>query len=162
MGMGLNLKMLSTLKKLNSVIHRTTYSTRFISLFYCELEKNGNVLYANAGHGPGIIFDGDDVRFLEPTGTIIGAIAEIPLERAYAHLPKNATLLLFTDGITERILPSGEPWEMEGLIELVKANRSLSAAELVALIFKTAFSLKHESDIFEDDATVVVIKRGDE
>lgn len=162
MGMGLHLKMLYILKKLNAVIHQSTYSTRFTSLFYAELEINGNVLYANAGHVPGLIIAGDEVTYLSPTGTIMGPLANIPLERSYAFLPKNGIFILFTDGITERETPDGEAWEMEGLIELVQENRHLDAQELVDLIFETAFSLNHQSDLFEDDATVIVIKRGAE
>ena len=58
MGMGLHLKMLYILKKLNTVIHQSTYSTRFTSLFYAELEMKGNVLYANAGHVTGLSIGG--------------------------------------------------------------------------------------------------------
>ncbi|TDI77503.1 MAG: hypothetical protein E2O84_00900 [Bacteroidetes bacterium] len=159
MGMGLHLKMLYTLKKLNSVIHRSTFSTRFTSLFYCELESNGNVLFANAGHVPGLIIDGDKVTQLNPTGTILGPMAEIALERSFAFMPEGSILVLFTDGITERVTDTGEPWETEGLIELVKKNRDLSAGELLEVIFETAFSFTHESDVFEDDATIVIIKR---
>jgi Stage II sporulation protein E (SpoIIE) len=159
MGMGLHLKMLYILKKLNAVIHRSTFSTRFTSLFYGELESNGNVLFANAGHVPGLIIHGESVSYLEPTGTILGPIADISLERSYSYMPEGSVFVLFTDGITERVTESGEPWEMEGLVKLVKQNQHLSASDLVEHIFETAFSFDHESDVFEDDATIVVVKR---
>lgn len=159
MGMGTHLRMLYTMKKLNREIHRTTYSTRFISVLYTELEKNGNLLYANAGHMPGLIFDGDDVRQLEPTGMILGPLADVPLDRAFAHLPPGGILVLFTDGVTERITDSDEPLETEGLIEIIQTNRHLTAADLVDCVFKKALALHHESDILDDDTTVVVIKR---
>jgi sigma-B regulation protein RsbU (phosphoserine phosphatase) len=159
MGMGTHLRMLYTMKKLNREIHRTTYSTRFISVLYTELEKNGNLLYANAGHVPGLIINGEKVQQLEPTGMILGPIADVSLDRAFAHIPPGGILVLFTDGVTERITESGEPLETEGLIEMVQANKHLSADDLVDHIFKTALALHHESDILEDDMTVVVIKR---
>ncbi len=159
MGTGTHLKMLYTLKKLNREIHRTTFSTRFISVFYSELEKNGNLLYTNAGHVPGLIFDGDEVHQLEPTGMILGPIADIALDRAFAHIPPGGILVLFTDGVTERITASNEPLETEGLIEIIQTNRHLSAADLVDCVFKKALALHHESDILDDDTTVVVIKR---
>jgi len=159
MGMGTHLKMLYTMKKLNRAIHQTTFSTRFISVFYCEMEENGNVLYANAGHAPGLLFDGDSVTHLESTGMILGPIKDIQLERSYAHIPPGGLLVLFTDGVTERIGPDNEPFEVEGLVDLIRQNRSLTADELVDVIIEKALSLNHESDILEDDATVVVIKR---
>jgi len=159
MGTSLQLKMIYSLKKLNSVIHNTTYSTRFTSLFYGELEKNGNVLYANMGHTPGLIIDGDNVTMLSPTGTIMGPLADLQLDRAYAYLPVGGILVLYTDGITERVRSNGEAWDIDGLVALIKENRDLPAKELLEVIFKTALSLGHESDILEDDATVVVVKR---
>ncbi len=160
MGMGTHLKMLYTMKKLNTVIHRTTFSTRFISVFYSELEENGNVLYVNAGHVPGLLFDADGtVEMLEPTGMILGAIPELPLDRAYAHIPKGGMLVLFTDGITERVSPTNEPFEVDGLIGVISDHKKLPAEQLVECIFERAFEFEHESDLLEDDATVVVVKR---
>ncbi len=159
MGMGTNLKMLYTMKKLNREIHRTRLSTRFISVFYAEFEKNGNILYANAGHSPGLLLDGMQVTHLEPTGTIVGPLPELPLERAYAHIPPGGILVLFTDGVTERVDPDNVPFETEGVIKVVRENQSLGAQALVECIFEKALSLEHESDLLEDDATVVVVKR---
>ena len=50
MGIEKHMKMIHTLKKLNSVIYRSAYSTRFVSLFYAEMEEKGNLFYVNAGH----------------------------------------------------------------------------------------------------------------
>ena len=83
MGVGTNLKMLYTMKKLNRVLHGTTFSTRFISVFYCELHRHGGLLYANAGHTSGLIITEDTVAELGPTGTVMGPLLDIPLERAY-------------------------------------------------------------------------------
>jgi len=117
------------------------------------------VLYANMGHTPGLIIDGDNVTMLSPTGTIMGPLADLQLDRAYAYLPVGGILVLYTDGITERVRSNGEAWDIDGLVALIKENRDLPAKELLEVIFKTALSLGHESDILEDDATVVVVKR---
>jgi len=159
MGMGTHMKMLYTLKKLNREIHRTTLSTRFISVFYGEIELNGNFLYANAGHSSGLIFNGAGVTHLNPTGTILGPLPNIPLDRAYGNIPAGGLLVLYTDGVTERVEADNTPFETEGLIRLVRENRHLGARQLVDCIFDQAVSLNHESDRLEDDATVVVVKR---
>ncbi|MEK7729524.1 MAG: SpoIIE family protein phosphatase, partial [candidate division KSB1 bacterium] len=61
MGLEKEMKMVETLKKLNRVIHRSTFSSRFISLFYGEIESNGNVIYVNAGHPGPLLVHGDRV-----------------------------------------------------------------------------------------------------
>lgn len=159
MGIGTNLKMLFTMKKLNRVIHESTYSTRFISVFFAELESNGGLLYTNAGHTSGILLIDDDVTLLEPTGTIMGPLPDIPLERAYAMVPKGALLALYTDGITERMNDDGSEFGEQGLIALLKKYRDLPADEIVNTICDHALALDHESDILEDDTTLMVIKR---
>jgi len=159
MGVGTNLKMLYTLKKLNRVIHKTTFSTRFISVFYCELQTGGGLLYANAGHTSGLIITQDETISLDPTGTIMGPLPDISLERAWAQIPEGAMMVLFTDGITERVLPDGSPFDTEGLISKIRENAHLSAADIVNKVFEYSLSLDHESDILEDDSTLLVIKR---
>ena len=159
MGVGTNLKMLYTMKKLNRVLHETTFSTRFVSVFYCELARSGGILYTNAGHTSALILDGDTVRRLDPTGPIMGALPDIPLERAYSQLPPGGILVLYTDGITERTEKDGSLFEEEGLIREVQKVRDESAATIVGEVFDYAMGLGHQSDLLEDDATLMVIKR---
>ncbi|PIQ60576.1 MAG: hypothetical protein COV99_10745 [Bacteroidetes bacterium CG12_big_fil_rev_8_21_14_0_65_60_17] len=159
MGIGTNLKMIFTMKKLNRVIHESTFSSRFISVFFAELEASGGILYTNAGHTSGLLFDGEDVTMLHPTGTIMGPLPDIPLERAYAHMEKGGILVLYTDGITERVEKDGAEFGEQGLIRLVNELRGESAADMVDHIFERALSLDHESDILEDDSTLLIIKR---
>src|SRR3990172_127666 len=61
MGIEKQLKMVHTIKKLNSVIYRSLYSSRFISLFYGEIEKDGHLIYVNAGHPTQFIINGDKI-----------------------------------------------------------------------------------------------------
>ena len=74
MGMEEEMKMVYTFRKLNRVIHRSMLSSRFVSLFYSEVERNGNLLYvkrrpsaaaARPRHGrPGASADRHDPRRL--------------------------------------------------------------------------------------------------
>ena len=50
MGQAENEKITATVSRLNRVIHRTGLSSRFISMFYAELEEAGNLAYVNGGH----------------------------------------------------------------------------------------------------------------
>lgn len=159
MGMGTGFKMLNMLKRLNRVIHETTYSTRFISVFYCELDNEGGILYANAGHTSGLILHDGMVERLDPTGTVMGPLENIPLLRAFSKLPRGGVLVLYTDGITERVDQNGSPWEDEGLIRYVRERCHLSAEEIVDQTYEYALSLDHESDLLEDDSTLMIIKR---
>jgi len=159
MGVGINMKMIYTMKKLNREVNRTTFSTRFVSVFYGELHRSGGLLYANAGHTSGLIITDDTVTPLDPTGPIMGPLPDIPLERGYANVPEGAILALYTDGITERVTPEGTPFEIEGLVEEIRRHRHRSASDIVSEVFEHVATLGHESDMFEDDMTLVILKR---
>ena len=50
MGLGRDYKIVRTVERLNRIIHESILTSRFVSMFYGELESDGNFLYVNAGH----------------------------------------------------------------------------------------------------------------
>jgi len=68
-------------------------------------------------------------------------------------------MILYTDGITERVYEDGTPFDTSGLTEQVRKHTKCDAAEIVERVFEYAHSLEHESDLLEDDSTLLVIKR---
>jgi hypothetical protein len=158
MGLEKHFKMIYTFKKLNTVIHRSVYSTSFVSLFYSEIEKSGNILYVNAGHPSPILFDGENIQELESTGIVFGALPEIDLSRNHAYMKKGSVLVLFSDGIIERQNNNLEEFDTRGIKEVVKNNFDKNASEIMEKIFESSFNFGLNRK-WEDDATIVVIKR---
>ncbi|MDZ7265725.1 MAG: PP2C family protein-serine/threonine phosphatase [candidate division KSB1 bacterium] len=158
MGLEEQMKMVHTLKKLNRVIHRSTYSTRFVSLFYGEIESNGHIIYANAGHPSPLLIRGTAVTELRPTGIILGALPELAIHRSLANFEPGAVMAMYSDGIFERRNPEGEAFGLERLQSLIMTNQEKSAAEILETVFNTVFAFG-ENAKWEDDATLVIIKR---
>ena len=158
MGLEEEMKIVYTLKKLNRVIHRSMLSSRFVSLFYSEIESNGNLLYINAGHPPPLLITHSSIQRLARTGMILGAIQDLPLRRGYAFMHPGAVLVLYSDGIFERRNEKKEMFGIDRLQALVESNQDSSSKELVKLIFDTVYAFGDDK-AWEDDATVVVIKR---
>ncbi|MDE2997149.1 MAG: PP2C family protein-serine/threonine phosphatase [Bacteroidota bacterium] len=131
---------------------------RFVSVFYGELDRRGGLLYGNAGHTSGLVIGRNSVMHLDPTGPIMGPLPDMPLERGYVHIPVGSILALYTDGITERVNPDGTPFEVEGLTALIQKYRDRSASEIVWQVFNHVLELDHESDMIEDDMTLVILK----
>ena len=103
MGLEKDLKMGYVFGKLNRVIHRSNLSSRFVSVFYGELEETGNLIYVNAGHPPALIFTAAaGIRELTIGGTVIGPLPEARFRRGIAYLEPGDVLVLATDGILER------------------------------------------------------------
>ena len=158
MGLERQFKMVHSFHKLNSVIYRSTYSSRFISLFYGELERDGHIIFINAGHPAPFIVSGDKIRDLKATGLILGAVPEIKLSRSFAQMQPGSVLVLFTDGVIERENHEEESFKIDCLKQLVMENQEKTPDEIVNLIYDTAFEFGHQSK-WEDDTTVVVVKR---
>ena len=147
-----------TLKKLNRVIHRSVLSTRFISLFYANIEESGNMFYINAGHPGPLLYKKNEFIELESTGLIFGALPEIELQKKHAFIESGDILVLFTDGIFETANYNDELFGIERLKGIISNNSEKNAKELSAEIFNAAQEFSH-SEKWQDDATVVVIKK---
>ncbi len=158
MGMAKELRLVHTIKKLNQVIQQSTYSTNFVSLFIGEIEPDGHLFYANAGHPAPLLVTRKNVLTLEATGITLGFLPEIDLHRGYARLFKNSVLILYSDGIIERESEKMELFGDERLKKLVIKNQHLNAKELVELIFSTVYDFGNRT-VWKDDASIVVIKR---
>jgi phosphoserine phosphatase RsbU/P len=158
MGLEKDLKISQTFRKLNRVIHRSNMSSRFVSVFYGELEANGNLVYVNAGHLPPLLFSGGEIQELTVGGTVVGPLPEADFKRGIAHVKPGDLLVMVTDGILERRAPGGEFLEKERLGALVRQADGISARDLIDRIFATAFEWG-DGRPWEDDATALVVRR---
>ncbi len=163
MGIEKELKIIHVFAKLNRVIHRSNLSSRFVSVFYGELEASGNLIYVNAGHQPPILFFADPAQApnhmeLDAGGTVIGPLPEPRFRRGFARVRPGEVLVAVTDGILERRDAKGEFFGLERLKAVVQASRALSAENLLERIFAEAQAFG-ASRSWDDDATAVVVKR---
>jgi sigma-B regulation protein RsbU (phosphoserine phosphatase) len=158
MGVGKDLKATSVMRRLNRVIHRSRLSSRFVSVFYGELEANGSLVYVNAGHPPPLLLSADRAEWLSVGGTLIGPTPDACFTRGFAHVDRGGVLVLYTDGLIERADASRELFDASRLERVVASHRDHGAAEILAAIFDQAQAFG-ASRTWEDDATVVVIKR---
>ena len=158
MGLEKQLKMDYTIQKLNKVIFKGALSSSFISLFYAEMETNGNLFYVNSGHPAPFLVHGTEITDLETTSLILGALQDIELQRFYQKIPKDSILVLYTDGILERQNKKGEYYEIERLKKLVVQNKDKDAKDILNSIFESSHEFGKKIK-WQDDATVMVIKR---
>jgi sigma-B regulation protein RsbU (phosphoserine phosphatase) len=161
MGVEKHLRIEYVFAKLNRVIHRSNLSSRFISVFYGELESNGNLSFVNAGHQPPLLFRKDRVLELRTGGTVIGALPQVSFRRGLVRLDPGAVLVLFTDGIVDRRGPGEEFFGEERLKRVVQESHGAPSAQVLDRILDAAFA--HGGDRpWEDDVTVMVIRRPEE
>jgi sigma-B regulation protein RsbU (phosphoserine phosphatase) len=164
MGIEKELKVAHVFEKLNRVIHRSRLSSRFVSVFYAEVEAEGNVVYVNAGHQPPIVFFRDPAPGqpseveLGVGGTVIGPLPEAHFKRGFARIRPGEVLVGCTDGILERRDAKGEFFGLEGLHAVVRQSQGEPAQVILDRLFE-ASNAWGENRPWEDDATIAILKR---
>src|SRR5712692_4930834 len=118
-------KIIRTLEKLNHIIHRSRLTTKFVSLFYGELETGGILIYSNAGHNPPFILksNGITIELLSNGGPVLGPTPDATYMRGFAKLSAGDLLCMYTDGIVEAHNAEDEQFSIERLEMLVAENR---------------------------------------
>jgi sigma-B regulation protein RsbU (phosphoserine phosphatase) len=158
MGLEKDLRITSVFQRLNRVIHASTLSSKFISVFYAELERDGTLTYVNAGHPSPLLITQSTVERLSVGGTVIGPLPEVRFKRGLKILPPEGCLVLCTDGILERRNSVDEFYGEARLIETVQTNLGRPARDILATVFKECETFGDQRP-FDDDATLVIVKR---
>lgn len=159
MGVARDFKIVRTVERLNKIIHQSRLTTRFVSLFYGEIEEEGNFIYVNAGHPPPLHFHARGVTTLKQTGLVLGPSATATYSRGFLSLERGDALLLYTDGIVEATDARGREFGTEKLKEAFIEVRDRPADEVPKQILARVDEFTGGAAA-EDDRTVVVVKRG--
>ena len=144
-------------RQVNRALCRHTPMDRFVTFFYATIDTAaGTLTCSNAGHNPPILIHADD-SVSRPTtgGMVLGILDSNSYSQAELPLRSGDRLLLFTDGITEAGSHEGREFGDDRLLELVHANRHLTASELLDAVFRqvSAFTAGR----FADDATLIAM-----
>jgi sigma-B regulation protein RsbU (phosphoserine phosphatase) len=158
MGVERDFKITRTVERLNRIIHQSRMTTRFVSLFYGEIEEDGNLMYVNAGHPHPLHFHGSGVTPLVQTGLVLGPSEKATYSRGYRLLDRGDALLLYTDGMVEAHGPDGEEYGVGRLVREFLELRDLPSDEVARELIRRVGEWAGGGDP-EDDRTVVVLKR---
>lgn len=149
-------KIVRTIEKLNHIIHRGRLTTKFVSLFYGELEKGGILIYTNAGHNPPFVLNGSGTpKFLRNGGPVLGPTPDATYTRGYAELRPGDVLCMYTDGIIEARDRKDEELGIDRLVGVVRANQHRTAQEIGTEVLA---NVARWGGGEQDDRTVVIVR----
>ncbi len=148
-------KIIRTMEKLNHIIHRSRLTTKFVSLFYGELETGGILIYCNAGHNFPFVLKGSRFEPLPSGGPVLGPTPDATYTRGFAKLDPGDLLCLYSDGIVEAHDAKDREFGLDRLQRIVRANRERSAREIGGEVL--ARVTRWGSGV-QDDRTVVIVK----
>ncbi|MAZ44953.1 MAG: fused response regulator/phosphatase [Legionellales bacterium] len=128
---------------------------KYLTMVYGVLNLETHELkWSIGGHFPYPLFvTGNKVEFLENKGFPIGITASAEYECHTLHIPENAKLAMFSDGILE-ISPESELAEQEKHLKNMVLNNTASVDA-----FFEALQL-NELDALPDDITMLLLQRG--
>ncbi len=131
---GRNFGPAATLIEVNRDLLAHTSSTMFVSVFYAELDPRTRALtYANAGHNPPLLRrTAGAIENLPRTGVLLGVLGELPIADASQTLAPGDTLVMYTDGLTDALNPSGEDYGLARLMAALASAPTSDAARQLA------------------------------
>lgn len=153
------------LSRTNRVLSEDVEGQSYVTLILVRLAPaTGELVYANAGHPPALVFgaDGELKAQLKRTGGPLGFVSgPAPTSAPGLKLLPGEMLLLYTDGLKEarRGGPEGDEEEfgVNRIIEVARQHRGRSAVEITRELCNAAMAYA-SPDPVEDDLTLLVVK----
>ena len=123
------------LTRLNELLLQNNHEELFVTVFYGIFDRrSGHLVYANGGHNPPVLVRGMQTRFLERTGGMALAVADVDYAEFGIDVRPGDMLLFFTDGITEAVGPDGAEYGVDRLTACLVAARTTSASSVLEAV----------------------------
>jgi serine phosphatase RsbU (regulator of sigma subunit) len=145
---------------LNEALAADISDTHFLTLFYGVLEAHtGRLRYVNAGHEPALVLmpGRKTPLLLDPTGPLVGAFPGLDYEEQVIELAPGASLLLYTDGVSEARRDDCF-LKTAGLVDILLSNcSSRQGQDLVNHVLADVRAFARGD--LRDDVTLLLVQR---
>ncbi|MBT3375271.1 MAG: SpoIIE family protein phosphatase [Lentisphaerae bacterium] len=148
----------STVTQMNDVLCTDNEMMMFVTFFAGILNvRTGAFEYTNAGHNPPILVRDGNLDTLQGLhGTPLGVLEDQTFSSGRLELKRGDMLLLFTDGVTEAIDPTGAFYGEERLELTVKNNSNGTPEGLIGGIFEDVKAFIADAEQ-ADDITMLAL-----
>src|SRR5918992_226567 len=150
----------ATISAVNRYLADNIPANRFVTLFYAELDpESGALSFLNAGHNPPlIVHSAGTVEQLASGGLPLGIKPDAEYREGRTQLQRGDVLVIYSDGVTEAVSPTGEEFGPTRLYEVVYRNVEASAAGIRDRI-ESSLTKFAQGTSAADDITLVIVKR---
>jgi serine phosphatase RsbU (regulator of sigma subunit)/pSer/pThr/pTyr-binding forkhead associated (FHA) protein len=144
----------------NKLLCRKTPSNRFVTLFLCQLGRDGSGEYISAGHNTTFIYraSGGGLEELGAGGMPLGMFPFAQYDPAGMRLEPGDLLVVYSDGLTDAENPAGQEWGEERLRELILTTGPNGAEALEAALLG-ALDQFTKGAPQTDDITLMIVER---
>jgi phosphoserine phosphatase RsbU/P len=152
------------IEKTNSMLFSRDMRRSFVTMICAKVDtKTKTINLVRAGHLPLLWYSTADQKLhvVKPSGIAIGLDSGVQFKQSLEEhcfgYAEGDLFVFFSDGITEAKNPAGEEFGMDRLISLMTENKSLSADEIVTLIYNQLVDFAQNVNPY-DDITLLVLK----
>jgi sigma-B regulation protein RsbU (phosphoserine phosphatase) len=147
------------LQRLNRFLFERTQTSRYVTLFYGELDPARRALvYVNAGHVPPYLLraDGSEER-LRIGGPVVGLLEDAAFEAGEVVLRPGDLLATVTDGVTEAMTPAGEEFGDARTLTALRRARGRNAEDAIQALVEAVAGWTSVAGC-SDDLTVLTLR----
>jgi len=156
-----HLDLATLIADVNRLVHESSPTNFFASLFYGEYEPASRILnYVNAGHNPPIVVrtnGSDELFLLRAEGVPVGISADAEYEATRFQFEIDDIFVAYTDGITEAANPAGELWGLERLEQLLRGCTEMTPGDILTRILDEVSNFA-DGEPQRDDVTLMVMR----
>jgi len=131
---------------------------RYATMFFGILDRDGQLVFINAGHPSPLILRRGKVTELFSEGSFpVGLIPEANFTAATVNLEPSDTLILFSDGVTEAMDPEEQLFGVPRLQEVLSGQHNVPLEELQKAILDSVQTFTRGASQ-ADDITVLLLR----
>jgi sigma-B regulation protein RsbU (phosphoserine phosphatase) len=148
------------LARLNRFLYENTQTSRYVTLFYGELDPaRRSLAYVNAGHVPPFLLrrKGGVCERLRRGGPVLGLLDEVQLEAGEVRLEPEDVMAVVTDGVTEAASPAEEEFTDARVVQALAAAAAGTAEHALRAIVSAVEEWTGAKGC-SDDLTVLTLK----
>ena len=146
------------LERINTFLNERTAGEKYATVFYCLLERAGQLLYVNAGHCPPLIVrQAGGIESLAATAPPVGLIESAEFAVGETTLADGDKIVIYSDGVTEAQNLEGEFFGRQRLRQAVAEHHTGSCHALHEAVAGAVAGFT-ESAPQADDITLVAIE----
>jgi serine phosphatase RsbU (regulator of sigma subunit) len=149
------------MRELNDFLFGVSLPNQFATAQLFRVDEGRHIVYANAGHPPFLLYQrecGTTAVFEEP-GNLLGAMPGMAFEERALEVSAGDTLLVYTDGLTDRRTESGEFYSIDRVAAILERWSDTDVNTLYDAIYEDVSDFPSTEE-FRDDIAFVVARFG--
>jgi sigma-B regulation protein RsbU (phosphoserine phosphatase) len=143
--------------RVNKALLARGIESRFATIFFAILRRDGRLTYCNAGHNPPLLFSTRGVQRLETGGMIVGLFPQATYDQEDVQLAAGDLLAVFSDGVSEALNPAGEEYGEARAEQVILPNWLEPSNAVLQSLLESVRAFAHGAPQ-NDDVTALIVR----